>query len=93
MRYIKKSEEPAVLAIWKNKKNDVWQPKYKSLQTPEKPALHESLIQEQKYHCCYCERVITARDSHIEHFLPQEKHKLLELEYSNLLLTTKETIV
>lgn len=85
MRYIKKSGEPAALIIWKNKKNNDWQPEYEILQNPEKQALHESLIQEQTYHCCYCERLITARDSHIEHFLPQEKYEHLELEYSNLL--------
>lgn len=84
MKRVVKSAEPQVFTEWKEKANDDWQPSYGTLQNPEKRALHEALIAEQGYVCCYCGRTISLTDSHIEHFLPQEDYGHLALEYVNL---------
>ncbi len=64
--------------------NADWHPTYAALQNPEKRDLHDALLAEQGYVCCYCGRSIDRDDSHIEHFRPQEGHDELALEYSNL---------
>jgi len=46
--------------------------------------LHDALLREQKYVCCYCGGAITRDDSHIEHFNPQTKARNLEIYYPNL---------
>ncbi len=84
MRRVIKGTEPLAFADWKGKANAEWQPSYGALQNPEKRALHDALLIEQKGTCCYCGRVIGRKDSHIEHFRPQEARIDLALDYANL---------
>lgn len=79
MKGVSKIVEPAAFADWKAKANDEWQPSYDILQNPEKQILHESLLAEQGWVCCYCGRHISRLDSHIEHFRPQESREDLAL--------------
>jgi uncharacterized protein (TIGR02646 family) len=88
VKYINKSQEPTSFTDWKQLANDEWQPSWGNLSNPEKTSLHNSLLQEQGFICCYCNRRITRDNSHIEHLKPRTRHlgySHLELEYTNLL--------
>ena len=84
MKRVSKQASPAPFEAWKAQANLDWEPCYATLQNPEKRVLHDALLAEQGYVCCYCGRSINREDSHIEHFKPQESHDALALEYSNL---------
>ncbi len=88
MRHIKKLPEPSEFTHWKSLGNDEWQPSYSNLQNPEKTKVHESLLREQGHVCCYCERRIYLKESHIEHFKPKDARLVpsyahLALDYKN----------
>ncbi|MDX2254175.1 MAG: retron system putative HNH endonuclease [Pseudanabaenaceae cyanobacterium bins.39] len=92
MRYIKKGQEPTSFTEWKSQENDNWQPTYSDLRGQIKADVHDALLKEQGYTCCYCGMKINIDISHIEHLQPQnekdpEKAKNLELaiDFSNLL--------
>lgn len=84
MKRVLKGTEPASFIEWKSSANDEWSPTYPSLQNPQKRDLHNSLLKEQGFFCCYCGREIDTSSSHIEHFRPQEHYEILALEYQNL---------
>ncbi|MHC8337138.1 retron system putative HNH endonuclease [Pseudomonas sp. HLT2-19-2] len=84
MKRVLKGTEPASFTEWKNSANDEWSPTYPTLQNPQKRDLHNSLLLEQGFFCCYCGREMDAGSSHIEHFKPQEHYEELALEYQNL---------
>ncbi|WP_223457660.1 MULTISPECIES: retron system putative HNH endonuclease [unclassified Pseudomonas] len=84
MKRVLKGIEPASFTRWKSSANEEWSPTYPTLQNPQKRDLHNSLLQEQGFFCCYCGREIDAASSHIEHFRPQEHYEELALEYHNL---------
>ena len=84
MKQVFKGSEPASFTQWKAAINEEWVPTYPTLQNPEKRDLHNSLLLEQGFFCCYCGREIDAASSHIEHFRPQEHFEELALEYQNL---------
>jgi uncharacterized protein (TIGR02646 family) len=84
MKYVAKQASPGAFEAWKALANAEWQPTYDSLQNPEKRALHDALLAEQGYVCCYCGRSIGLADSHVEHFRPQEARPDLALEFTNL---------
>lgn len=71
MKHIVKGDEPKELKDWKALASAAWQPTYTGLQNPEKQAVKKSLMAEQGYICCYCERRLQDGDSHIEHLRPQ----------------------
>ena len=81
MKHTVKGEAPNAFEVWKL---GGWTPGYTDLQNPEKALLHAALIQEQGGVCCYCGRTVSATDSHIEHFRPQEVWPNLALDYGNL---------
>jgi uncharacterized protein (TIGR02646 family) len=85
VKYIKKSEEPESFTVWKNLANEDWQPSWDDFRKPQKIHVHDSLLQEQGFICCYCGRRITKDISHIEHLKPRKTHQNLALEYTNLL--------
>ena len=85
MRYIKKGEEPKRIVEWKAQKNENWEPTWDALRGTEKTDLHDSLLREQGYICCYCQLRIAKENSHIEHLKPRHKYPDLALEYTNLL--------
>ncbi|RMO95430.1 hypothetical protein ALQ33_00348 [Pseudomonas syringae pv. philadelphi] len=84
MKRIIKGTEPASFTEWKVSANEDWTPTYPTLQNPQKRELHNSLLREQHFSCCYCGSEIELDNSHIEHFRPQEHYLPLALEYSNL---------
>ena len=86
MKFIEKSQEPASFTIWKEQANDDWKPTWDNLGNPEKTHLHEALLSEQGYICCYCnERIGRPQPkSHIEHIKPRSHFENDMLEYKNL---------
>lgn len=83
MKYISKTGEPTSFANWKRSNPTLG---YDLLLGTPKQDLKDSLINEQKYLCCYCESVITTSNSHIEHFKPKGTGMFpnLQLDYNNL---------
>ncbi|MDH6061526.1 TIGR02646 family protein [Chrysosporum bergii ANA360D] len=85
MKYIKKNQEPKEFSSWKALKNDDWKPSWDdNFQAPQKPVVHDALLQEQGFICCYCGMAITRATSHIEHLQPRSSHPHLALQYINL---------
>lgn len=94
MRYIEKGQEPQSFADWKAQENDNWKPIYADLRGQIKSDVHDSLLIEQGYTCCYCGMRITQNISHIEHLQPQNekapaipKDHALAIDYANLLVS------
>jgi len=85
MKYVRKGEAPDSFVQWLAKANDACKPTYADLRNPEKEQLHRVLMNEQGNVCCYCGCRIEQKDSHIEHFHPQERYPAQTLEYANLL--------
>ncbi len=92
MKHIVKGEEPEELVTWKALANEDWQPTYADLQNPEKEAVKKSLMAEQGYICCYCERRLLDDDSHIEHLQPQSDATVDSLDYGNMLCSCQNQI-
>ncbi|MFC5046030.1 retron system putative HNH endonuclease [Aquimarina hainanensis] len=94
MKHIIKSSEPQEFKDWKSLENENWKPTYNDLQNPEKQKVYNSLLSEQGYICCYCERKLIKSDYHIEHFKPQEDNKFpeLQLEYGNMLCSCQRNV-
>lgn len=90
MKHIIKDDEPQAFLNWKAMENENWVPTYSSLCGVEKKAVKNSLMKEQGYICCYCERRLTDGDSHIEHFKPQSDPSVDPLDYSNLLCSCQD---
>lgn len=86
MRPIAKRAEPPELTAWRASGNADWQPSYADLRQPLKGSVRGSLLAEQGYVCCYCERRVEADDgSHIEHLVPQSVRDDLALDFDNML--------
>jgi len=84
MKHVIKGTAPASFESWKTTATSEWTPSYSELREPERGLLHNALLNEQAWVCCYCGRQITVDDSHIEHFRPQRPHVELALTYENL---------
>lgn len=84
MRRIVKGIAPASFTAWKAQANEDWTATYDNLPNPEKNHLHEALLEEQGWVCCYCGRRMDINDSHIEHFRPRDDYPDLELDFANL---------
>lgn len=86
MRGIQKYSEPQTFKKWQQANPNAT---FDDLATDTNHALKQvvktSLLAEQKYICCYCEKTIDAETSHIEHLLPQSSYPKKQLDYSNLL--------
>jgi uncharacterized protein (TIGR02646 family) len=85
MKYIQKGHEPAKFSDWKAQANENWQPTWDTLRGSEKSDVHQALLQEQGYICCYCGMRINLTTSHIEHFKPRKHFPDLALDYNNFL--------
>lgn len=91
MKYIQKHVEPTLFVQWKSAHPDAT---YKDdlcnfndqQALAARTALKKSLLEEQKFICCYCECRISDANSHIEHFRPKDLSQFPEfqLEYDNL---------
>ena len=90
MKRIVKDPEPEDFSKWKVSARTAHQLNWGEFQKPIKPEVHESLMQEQGFLCCYCEISVTANDSHIEHFRPRGRYTALEFDYDNLLCSCQK---
>lgn len=84
MKHVTKGQPAPEFEAWKVSDDPNWAPGYVDLQNPQKRKLHESLLNEQGWVCCYCGRQIDLHDSHIEHFRPQERYADLALNFENM---------
>lgn len=92
MKRIVKDPEPEVFSEWKANDRMAHQPNWNRVRSLLKQQLHEALMQEQGFLCCYCEVSVTADDSHIEHFRPKKKCPALQLDYDNLLCSCQREL-
>ena len=84
MKRITKRTEPREFTDWKSTDKMARRPNWNRLRAPLKTVIHESLLNEQGFICCYCESRIVLNDGHVEHFRPKEEYGDLQLEYGNL---------
>lgn len=56
-----------------------------------KKAIKDDLFRKQRGQCAYCESKITLEKCTIEHIQPRDKANALECEYSNIILSCKNT--
>lgn len=92
MKHIVKDQNTLCFDEWKTLANEDWQPTYEDLSGKEKKDVKESLMKEQGYICCYCERQLTDDDSHIEHFNPQSNNTVNPLDYTNMLCSCQDQL-
>lgn len=92
MKYIEKGDEPEEFSAWKALANESWRPTYADLRGHEKTAVKKSLMAEQGYICCYCERRLLDSDSHIEHLRPQSDPVADPLDYGNMLCSCQDQV-
>jgi len=85
MKHIVKRQEPPSFTNWKAQETNNWHPIYADLRGDIKDDVHNNLITEQGHICCYCEKRIKRKDSHIEHFRPQSVYPGMNLDYCNML--------
>jgi len=86
MKHIVKDQNTPLFDKWRASANEG------ELRYPEKPEVKNSLMKEQGYICCYCERRLTDGDSHIEHFNPQSNNAVDPLDYSNMLCSCQDRL-
>jgi len=92
MKYIAKGTEPQELTDFKADATPDWTPSYSGLTRVAKSAIKESLMKEQGYICCYCERRLEVNDSHIEHFKPQNDSTVDPLDFANMLCSCQKNL-
>jgi uncharacterized protein (TIGR02646 family) len=92
MKHIVKREEPEEFITWKLLSNDDWQPTFRNIPGEMKNVLRYALMAEQGGICCYCERRLSAEDSHIEHLRPQSDPMVDPLDFGNLLCSCQNQI-
>lgn len=92
MKYILKRKAPVEFTGWKGMTCEDWQPTYEVLSGNVKKAVKTSLMGEQGYICCYCERRLTDDDSHIEHFRPQGDSAVNPLDFNNMLCSCQKRL-
>ena len=73
MKQITKSTEPPEFADWKSVDKMAHRPNWNRVSSELKTVIHESLMREQGFICCYCESRIAMDDSHVEHFRPRTR--------------------
>lgn len=85
MKHIRKSDEPAALRAFRAGANPEWTPAWEGLPGPVKRVVHQMLLRDQGWICCYCGCRIETDDSHIEHLLPRSHFPEHALAFPNLL--------
>ena len=84
MKQIVKDDEPQEFAEWKAGDKMAHRPNWNRVPAPVRKSIHESLMREQGFICCYCESLISGDDGHIEHFRPRRRFRERQLDYENL---------
>lgn len=84
MKQIVKGSEPVAFSNWKARDRMKHRPNWRRVRPPIKRQIHESLLKEQGFLCCYCEVRVAIDCSHVEHFRPRETYPDLALDYANL---------
>ena len=84
MKRIEKGAEPMQFSNWKQQDKMAHKPRWKRVPAAIRELVHESLMREQGFICCYCESRIATDDSHIEHFRPKVRFPDRQLDYDNL---------
>ncbi|MCG7849073.1 MAG: TIGR02646 family protein [ANME-2 cluster archaeon] len=92
MKHIVKDKDTPEFDKWKALDDYEWKKTYDDLVNPEKKEVKDSLMKEQGYICCYCERRLTDDDSHIEHFNPQSNNAVDTLDYTNMLCSCQDQL-
>ena len=92
MKHIVKDQNTPDFDKWKASANDDWQPTYEDLSGTTKKEVKYSLMKEQGYICCYCERRLTDDGSHIEHFNPRSNNVLNPLDYTNMICSCQNQL-
>lgn len=92
MKYIVKDQNTLDFDEWNASANEDWQPTYENLSDTTKKEVKDSLMKEQGYICCYCERRLTDDDSHIEHFNPRSNNDVNPLDYANILCSCQNRL-
>lgn len=83
MKQIVKNQEPQQFSNWK-RQGGIANRRCWNQVGPIKRVIHDALMDEQGYICCYCESRVNSDNSHVEHFRPRSTYPHLELDYSNL---------
>lgn len=84
MKRIAKGTEPSEFSSWKEEDKMAHRPNWNRVPAQIRRRVHESLIREQGFICCYCESSIDVDTSHVEHFRPMSKFRNKQLDYDNL---------
>ena len=92
MKHIVKDQNTPDFDGWKASANGDWQPTYEDLSGTTKKEVKNSLMNEQGYICCYCERRLTDDGSHIEHFNPRSNNAFNPLDYANMLCSCQNRL-
>lgn len=79
-----KGAEPAVFSEWKEQDRMARRPNWNRVPRPVKESVHDSLMREQGFICCYCEMRVERGNSHMEHFRPVRGYPDRQLDYANL---------
>jgi len=92
MKYIEKGKEPNTFTEWKALSNDDWQAEYESMGSEIKNIVKKALTEDQGFLCCYCQKRLVFKNSHIEHFKPQKDNNVDPLDYSNMLCSCQNQL-
>ena len=84
MKRIVKEAEPAEFSGWKEQDRMPQRPRWNRVPAAIRETVHESLMREQGFLCCYCESAIVKGDSHVEHFRPVSRFRERQLDYGNM---------
>ena len=84
MKRITKACEPKKFSAWKKADRMAHRPRWRRVPTSIKEIIHEALLREQGFICCYCEASVVTSTSHVEHFRPKKKFHASKLDYNNL---------
>ena len=84
MKRIMKEAEPAEFSSWKEQDRMAHRPNWNRVPATVRETVHESLMREQGFICCYCESTIVKDDSHVEHFRPVRRFPAKQLDYDNM---------
>lgn len=84
MKQIKKNQVPQQFADWMTIDKMSHRPNWNRVPAQVRRVIHDALIDEQGFVCCYCESRIRRGNSHVEHFRPKKRFPDGQLDYSNL---------